>query len=124
MTTTITSTQATTSSGTTSNLDVNTFGTSTLPTQSVVGGYAGLQIGYANSYNVPISAYVWAVARNTAGQAVGVFLGSVAIAPGGSSMVFIPTLGLPSGSYAVTIFATTTSSLPISQVSVALITIP
>ena len=124
VTTTITSTQATTSSGTTSNLDVNTFGTSTLPTQSVVGGYAGLQIGYANSYNVPISAYVWAVARNTAGQAVGVFLGSVAIAPGGSSMVFIPTLGLPSGSYAVTIFATTTSSLPISQVSVALITIP
>jgi Spherulation-specific family 4 len=124
ITVTITQISTAASSNTTGVLNANTFAISAPPSQTVVGGYTGVQIGFTNTYNLPISSYVWAVARDQAGQAVGVFLGSVTLDSGNGLTLFIPTLNLPTGDYSVTIFATTTSFLAISQSSVASMTIP
>jgi hypothetical protein len=97
VTTTSTQSIVTTSSSTTNTLNTNTFTISTLPSQSSVGGFPGVQIGYTNTYNTPISAFVWVVARDTAGHAVGVFVGSVTVDSHGSW--FVPTLNLPAGNY-------------------------
>jgi Spherulation-specific family 4 len=123
-TTTSTTTTVSTTTSTTNTLDANIFRVSTSPSQSAAGGQTGVQIGYTNTYNLPISSNVWVVARNTAGQAVGIFLGSVTVDSGTGITVFVSTGNLPSGSYSVTVFATTASSVPISQTSVVLVTIP
>lgn len=90
---------------------------STSPSQTIVDGYTGVQINYTNTYSQSLSAFVWVVVHNAAGQTVGIFVGSAIMNSGAALAVFVPTFNLPAGSYAATVFATTTSSVAISQTS-------
>jgi hypothetical protein len=81
------------------------------------GGYPGVQIGYTSTYDQSLSAFVWVVARNNLGQAAGVYVGSATASSAGGVTVFVPIINLPPGNYNASVFATTTSSIAISQVS-------
>lgn len=72
-------------------------------------------MGYTNTYSQALSTFVWVVAKNTAGQTLGIFVGSATMDSAAAVTVFVPTFNLPAGSYAATIFATTTSGVAISQ---------
>jgi hypothetical protein len=103
--------------------DTATLATTTPATQASKGGYNGVEVGYTSEYAQPLSALVWVVARNGAGQAVGIYVGSLTANPGQSVMVFVPTFSLVSGDYTATVFATTTSFVAISASSTVALTV-
>jgi hypothetical protein len=98
-------------------VNIATFVVSAPATQASVGGHLGVQIAYTSTYSQSLSTFVWVVAKNNIGQATGIFVGSATTISGAVVTVFVPTSNLPSGNYNVTIFATTTSSIAVSQVS-------
>ena len=121
-TTTFSTTTSTGSTSSTATLNTYTFTVSSQPLQSTIGGIGGIQVSYTNTYSQSISAFVWVTVKNSAGQAVGVFVGSVEINPGSTLSAFVPTFNLPSGKYTATVFATTQSFVAISIASYAPLT--
>ena len=95
-------------------INTSTFTIATAASQSVLGGFSGVQVGYTNNYLKPIAGFVWVVVKNSAGQTAGVFVGSITVNQATTISVFVPTFNLPSGSYVANIFATTTSFVAIS----------
>lgn len=84
----------------------------------MTGGYKGLLVSFKNNYYKPLQAIVFALIHNSQNQTVGFTTASVTIGSGDSESVFVVLpLDLAHGTYAVNIFAVTTSNIPISTVS-------
>jgi hypothetical protein len=80
-------------------------------------------VSYTNTYSQSILASVWVTVKNSAGQADGVFVGSVEVNPGSIANTFVPTSELPSGNYTPMVFAPTQPFMVILVASHASFTI-
>jgi len=98
------------------------IGTSTLTasggaTEAAVNGQATVSQTFTNTASGPLSVYMWVSVTNSAGQTVGVFLGSATIAAGATTPIGAALFNLPSGTYTATVFVTTTSGIVVSSTS-------
>jgi sugar lactone lactonase YvrE len=105
-------------------INTATFVVSAPAAQASVGGHAGVQIAYTSTYSQSLSVFVWVIAKNNIGQATGIFVGSATTISGAGVTVFVPTSNLPSGNYNASIFATTASSIAVSQISTVSLSVP
>jgi hypothetical protein len=109
---------STTSCNTTSCLTASGGSSST-----TVGINKAVQTSFTNTSNAPITAIVYGVVHNAAGQTVYYTTATITAAAGGSVTAYDIIAGLPSGTYSVTIFAVSTSGTAISTTSTATVTI-
>lgn len=93
------------------------------PSVTTLNGLKTVQTSFTNTSNAPVTAIVYAVARNAAGQTVSYSTATITAAAGGSATAYDVLFGLPPGTYTVTIFATSTSGTAISTQSTATVTI-
>jgi len=98
------------------------IGTTTLTpsgtaSESVVSGTPTVSQSFTNTASGPLSVYMWVSVSNSAGQTVGVFLGSSTIAAGATSQIGAALFNLPSGTYTATVFCTTPAGVVISTTS-------
>jgi len=97
-------------------------GTSTLTasgsaTEASVSGQATVSQSFTNTASTSLSIYMWVSVKNSAGQTVGVFLGSATIAAGATTSIGAALFNLPSGTYTATVVCTTTSGIVVSSTS-------
>lgn len=85
--------------------------------ESLVNGQATVAQTFTNTASGPLSVYMWVSVMNTAGQTVGVFLGSATIGAGSSASIGAALFNLPSGTYTAQVFVTTTSGIVVSTTS-------
>jgi len=93
------------------------------PTQTQIGANTAVQTSFTNTSNAPVTAIVYAVVHNAAGQTVSYSTATITAAAGGSATAYDVLFGLAPGTYSVTIFATSTSGTAISTTSTATVTI-
>ena len=98
-------------------ISTGTLTVSSPPVQTSIGGFAGVQVSYTNTYSQSMSAFVWVVVKNSNDQTVGIFVGAMTMNSAQTVAAFVPTFNLASGSYSAAVFATTTSSVAISGTS-------
>jgi len=98
---------------------INTLKVAVAPLQTLVGGvYKGINATYTNTLNVQVTGLAIAVVRNSAGQTAGVFSGTLTMAAGASSPVYVAFYPpLPSQSYTVSVYVVTPSGVAISPLS-------
>jgi len=84
------------------------------PKYQKLSQYNGVNVTVTNTQPTSITAIVFAVFRNSAGQPLQVATGSVTVAAGATIEAFVPT-SLPSGTYAVTVFVWSTSGSSLSS---------
>jgi hypothetical protein len=97
--------------------------TAATPTSTHVGTNPAVQTTYTNTSNAPVTAIVYGVVHNSAGQTVYYTTATITVAAGGSATAYDVIAGLPSGTYSVTIFAVSTSGTAISTSSTVTVTI-
>jgi hypothetical protein len=88
-----------------------------------IGGNKAIQTSFTNNSNAPVTAIIYAVVHNAAGQTVYYTTATITAPAGGSATAYNVLFGLPSGTYSVTIFATTTSGVAISSASTVSVTL-
>jgi len=94
------------------------------PSQTTVGANKAVQTSFTNNSNSPVTAIVYAVVHNAAGQTVAYSTATIGpVAAGGSATAFDVLFGLAPGTYSVTVFATSTSGTAISTTSTVTVTI-
>jgi len=94
------------------------------PTQTTIGSNKATQSSFTNNSNAPITAIVYAVVHNAAGQTVAYSTATLTNVPAGSSATAYNVLfGLAPGTYSVTIFVTSTSGTAISGTSTVSVTV-
>jgi hypothetical protein len=83
-----------------------------------IAGYQGIEINYTNSYSAPQTAIILVDITNSAGQTSVVAAGAASFSANQLVICFVPVVGLTAGAtYSASVFATTTSNVPISTVS-------
>jgi large repetitive protein len=98
-----------------------TFPTSTT---QIIGPNKFVVTSFTNTSNGPVTAIVYAVVHNAAGQTVAYSTATLnAVAAGGSQAAYNVLFGLAPGTYSVTIFATSTSGTAISTSSPVSVTV-
>jgi hypothetical protein len=103
---------------TTSCMSAGSITTQTLPVGKTVVS------PFTNTSNAPVTAIVYAVVHNAAGQTVAYSTGTLNNVPaGGSSTAYEVLFGLAPGTYSVTVFATSTSGTAISTSSTVSVTV-
>jgi hypothetical protein len=94
------------------------------PSQTTIGGTKFVQALFTNTSNGPVTAIVYAVVHNAAGQTVAYSTATLNNVPAaGSSTAYNALFGLAPGTYSVTIFATSTSGTAISTSTPVSVTI-
>jgi hypothetical protein len=94
------------------------------PSPTTIGGTKFVQALFTNTSNGPVTAIVYAVVHNGAGQTVAYSTATLNNVPaGGSSTAYNALFGLAPGTYSVTIFATSTSGTAISTSTPVSVTI-
>ncbi len=93
------------------------------PTETTQGAYKGVQSTFTNTSNAPVTAFVYAVVHNALGQTVDISTATITAPAGGSATAFNALFGLPSGTYSVTLFITSSSGTAISGTSTVTVTI-
>jgi hypothetical protein len=94
------------------------------PTQTTIGSNRAVQTSFTNNSNAPLTAVVYAVVHNSAGQTIAYSTATLTNVPsGGSATAYDVLFGLPPGTYSVTIFATSTGGTAISGTSTVTVTI-
>jgi len=91
--------------------------------QTTQGAYQGISSTFTNNSNAPVTAFVYAVVHNALGQTVDISTATITAPAGGSASAFNVLFGLPSGTYSVTIFVTSSSGTAISGTSTVSVTI-
>ena len=89
------------------------------PIQTNLLGYEGVSDTYAYKGSAPMTVVVQGVVKDQAGNTVDVLSTSITLSPGAEVTAFLSFNKYPSGSYTVTIFALTSSEVPISPAAVA-----
>ena len=80
--------------------------------------YTGVLVNYTSAFPTAITAIVYASVLNTSGQTVAVSVGTCNFGGNQSASCFVAFLStFPTGTWKVDVFATTTSSVPISTTS-------
>jgi len=87
------------------------------PSQTTLGSNVAVQITYTNNSNGPVTAIVYAVVHNSLGQTVAYSTATLPLASGASGTAYPIIFGLPSGSYSVTLFVTSTTGVALSTTS-------
>jgi len=82
-----------------------------------------VQTSFTNTSNSPVTAIVYAVVHNAAGQTVSYSTATITANAGASATAYDVLFGLAPGTYSVTIFATSTSGTAISSPSTVSVTI-
>jgi hypothetical protein len=115
----------TVSSGSTTTCNTTTCMTANgAPSQTTIGSNKAVQSSFTNNSNAPLTAIVYAVVHNSAGQTVAYSTATLTNVPsGGSATAYDVLFGLAPGTYSVTIFATSTSGTAISGTSTVTVTI-
>jgi hypothetical protein len=91
--------------------------------QSAQGPYQGITSTFTNNSNAPVTAFVYAVVHNALGQTVDISTATITAPAGGSATAFNVLFGLPSGTYSVSLFVTSSSGTAISTSSTVSVTI-
>lgn len=97
--------------------------TSSTPTTTQVGPNSAIQTTFTDNSNGPVTAIVFAVVHNALGQTVSYSTATVTASASGTSTAYNVLYGLAPGTYSVTIFATSTSGIAISNTSTVSVTI-
>lgn len=93
------------------------------PTTTTIGSNQAVQTSFTNNSPTPVTAVVYAVVHNSDGQTVSYSTATLTNVPSGGSATATNVLaGLPSGTYSVTIFATSASGTAISGTSTITVT--
>jgi len=85
--------------------------------QVTLGSNQAVSVSYTNTSNSPVTAIVYAVVHNSIGQTVLYSTATLPLAAGATGTGYPIIFGLPSGTYSVTVFATTTNGQAISTTS-------
>ncbi len=85
--------------------------------EATVSGTPTVSQTFTNTATGSVSVYMWVSVKNSAGQTVGVFLGSATMASGATATIGAALFNLPSGSYTASVFVTTTSGVVVSTTS-------
>jgi hypothetical protein len=93
------------------------------PTQTTIGQNKAVQTSYTNNSNAPLTAIVYAVVHNSAGQTVAYSTATLNLAAGASGTAYDVLFGLAPGTYSVTVFVTSTSGTAISGTSTVTVTV-
>jgi hypothetical protein len=93
------------------------------PSSTTIGQNKAVQTSFTNNSNAPVTAIVYAVAHNAAGQTVSYSTATITANAGASATAYDILFGLAPGTYTVTIFATSTSGTAISTTSTVTVTI-
>lgn len=86
------------------------------PKQASIGAYTGVSISYFNTAGQTFTALVYGVVRGASGSISGVVVTSVSLSPSQNVTAFLAMRGFASGSYKVTVFAVTSSDVPLASV--------
>ena len=82
--------------------------------QTTLAGYPGVSETYVNTASANFTAVVLGVLRDPAGRTVDVLTTTIIAAPNVNVTAFFALKQYPSGSYTMTVFATTTQHVPVS----------
>jgi len=93
------------------------------PVQTTLGSFEGVAENYTNTGSLPIAPFVQGVVKNQAGSTIDILSTSITLQPGETVTAFLTFKQYPSGSYTVTIFAITSSYVPISTSAVAQVSV-
>jgi len=93
------------------------------PLQTTLGGFEGVAENYTNTGTVAITAIVQGVVTNQAGSTVDVLSASITLPASATVTAFLAFKQYPSGTYTVTTVAITSSYVPISAGSVAMVSV-
>jgi hypothetical protein len=114
----------TVSSGSPSSCNTTTCMTITgSPTQTTITGSKAVQTAWTNNSNAPLTAIVFAVVHNAAGQTVSYSTATLQLAAGASGTGYDVLFGLAPGTYTVSVFVTTTGGAAISTTSTVTVTV-
>ena len=80
-------------------------------------GTTGVVVNYSNTMSIPISAIVFLYLTNSAGQTVGIQFFASSFPAGGNGTIFLGLAGVTPGTYTASLFATTSSLVPVSPVT-------
>jgi hypothetical protein len=83
--------------------------------QTTLAGYPGVAVTYINTGSANFTAVVLGVLKDSAGRTVDVLAATIIAAPNVNVTAFFPLKQYPSGSYTMTVFATTTQHAPVSS---------
>jgi len=93
------------------------------PSTITLNGQKTVQTSFTNNSNAPVTAIVYAVVHNAAGQTVAYSTATITANAGASATAYDVLFGLAPGTYSVTIFATSTGGVAISAPSTVSVTI-
>ncbi len=93
------------------------------PSSTTVGPNKAVQTSYTNNSNAPLTAIVYAVVHNAAGQTVSYSTATLQLNAGQSGTAYDVLFGLAPGTYTVSVFVTTTSGVAISSTSTVTVTV-
>jgi len=93
------------------------------PTVTQIGQNKAVQTSFTNTSNAPVTAIVYAVVHNAAGQTVAYSTATITANAGASATAYDVLFGLAPGTYTVTVFATSTSGTAISGTSTVTVTV-
>ncbi len=103
-------------------LTTPTYPTTSLTASSMkeaeIGGYTGIAINYTSTMSSPLTAFVYLDLVNSLGQTAYVNIGTCDVSTSQNNTCFVPIFAvLPTGVYTALVFATTTTSVPVSHFS-------
>jgi len=93
------------------------------PTQATLGSNQAVSVAYTNTANAAVTGIVYAVVHNSIGQTVYYTTATLQLAAGQSGTAYAVLFGLPSGTYSVTVFVTSTTGQAISATSTVSVTL-
>jgi hypothetical protein len=89
------------------------------PHQTTLAGYTGVVQTYFNTGTANFTAVVLGVLKDSSGRTVDVLAASIVATPNANVTAFLVFKQYPSGSYSMTVFATTNQYVPVSSAAVA-----
>ena len=92
-------------------------------TVASLNGQKTVETSFTNNSNAPVTAIVYAVVHNAAGQTVAYSTSTITANAGASATAYNVLFGLAPGTYTVTIFVTTTGGVAISTASTVTVTV-
>jgi len=93
------------------------------PTVTQINQNKAVQTSFTNTSNAPVTAIVYAVVHNAAGQTVAYSTATITANAGATATAYDVLFGLAPGTYTVTIFATSTGGTAISGTSTVTVTV-
>jgi hypothetical protein len=91
--------------------------------QTTLAGYNGVVETYINTGSANFTAQVLGVLKDSAGRTVDVLAASIIAAPNANVTAFLVFKQYASGSYTLTVFATTNQHVPVSSAAVATVSV-